>query len=78
MRLCKLSKFRSHFYAYGSEPSMRTLRSHIDAGKIPGGRRDHGRYFVDLDEWDRAMHVTATLEDRRRQLSNSPDLEGLI
>jgi hypothetical protein len=79
MRLCKLKQFRSLVYAFGSEPTVRTLRAHIDAGKIPGGRREHsGLYYVDLDEYDRATRLTANLEEKRQRLAKSPELEGLI
>lgn len=78
MRLCKLKQFRGLVYAMGSEPTVRTLRAHIDAGKIPGGRREHGLYYVDLDEYDRATRLTANLEEKRNRLAKSPELEGLI
>lgn len=79
MRLCKLKEFRGLIYAMGSEPSIGTLRMHIDKKLIPGGRREPtGRYYVDLDEYNRATQLYATLEAEHRRLSASPDLEGLI
>jgi hypothetical protein len=78
MRLSKLKQFRSLVYALGSEPTLRTLRLHIDAGKIPGGLVVHGRYYVDLDEYDRATHFSSQIEERRRRLLSSPELEGLV
>lgn len=79
MRLCKLKQFRSLVYAIDSEPSMATLRTHIDKKLIPGGQRDGvGRYYVDLDEYSRATNMYATLADKQRRLSESPDLVGLI
>lgn len=79
MRLCKLKEFRSLVYATGSEPAVGTLRSHIDKRLIPGGQRDGvGRYYVDLDEYNRATQLHAQLEDKERRLSASPELEGLI
>lgn len=79
MRLCKLRQFRSLIYAMGSEPAMETLRTHIDKKLIPGGQRDAlGRYYVDLDAYDRATQLHAQLEDKQRRLSASPELEGLI
>ena len=76
MRLAKLSEFRQTFYTPTSAPALSTLRANIE--KIPGGRKVGGRYYIDLDEYDRATHLSETLEARRKQLKNSSALEGLI
>jgi hypothetical protein len=78
MRLCKLKQFRSMYYAMGSEPALSTLRARINAGTLPGGVIESGRYYVDLDEHERITKAGANLESLRRQLIELPELEGLI
>lgn len=78
MRLCSLKNFRSLVYAMGSAPSCETLRQKIAAGKIPGGVIDDGRYYVDLDEYDREHKLTRDLLKRQAELSASPELQGLL
>lgn len=78
MRLAKLSEFRRLVYAPGSAPSMRTLRGWIDAGQIPGGRIEHGLYWVDLDEYDVKTGLRAGILDQEKQLATDPLLDGLL
>lgn len=78
MRLANLKEFRSLIYTPDSAPSVSTLRGKIIAGKIPGGRVVDGRYYVDLDEFDRENHLVGDLLARRKALMESPELEGLI
>lgn len=79
MRLMTLKNFRSLIYAEGSEPSMGTLRARIKNHQIAGGLIDEsGRYYVDMDEFDRKHHLMRSLLERHAQLAASPELEGLI
>lgn len=78
MRLCTLKAFRSLIYAPGSEPSMATLRAKVGAGKVPGGQVDGGRYYVDLDEFDRRTGTSDKLRGDIRELEKTPELEGLL
>lgn len=78
MRLAKLSEFRRLIYAPGSAPKMQTLRRWIDAGKIPGGTIHVGRYYVDLDEFDRATNLRAGIAARLAELEKDPLLDGLL
>ncbi len=78
MRLAKLSEFRGLIYAPGSAPAMRTLRGWIDAGKIPGGTIHAGRYYVDLDEFDRATNLRASVAAKLAELEKDPLLDGLL
>lgn len=66
MRLAKLSAFRRLVYAEGSAPSLATLRARIES--IPGGRIEHGHYYVDLDEYERVNGLRASLEARQKTL----------
>lgn len=76
MRLAKLTEFRRIFYTPDSAPSLTTLRKNID--KIPGGCKFCGRFYVDLDEFDRATDLYRKLEKRRAELAASLELEGLL
>lgn len=78
MRLAKLSEFRRMRYAPGSEPSLKTLRARIDRGEIPGGTVEGKRYYVDLDEFERATGMRRNLEECRNQLARDPLLAGLV
>lgn len=78
MRLCTIKNFRSMFYAPGSEPSINTLRRQIDQKKIPGGTVMNGRYYIDLDEYDRATEVRQGLMESQREAAKNPLLAGLI
>lgn len=78
MRRASLKEFRELVYTPRSAPAMATLRARIDAGKIPGGGIEAGRYYVDLDAFDRATNLSNDLEARRQALMKSPVLEGLI
>jgi hypothetical protein len=58
---------------------MRTLRERVKNKEIAGAYIDQkGRHYVDLDEFDRVNRLSSQLEDRRRQLLASPELEGLV
>lgn len=76
MRLATLDEYRKLIYAPGSEPSLTTLRRKIQ--RIPGGRIELGRYYVDLDANDRVNQLSKDAEDRRERLKRDPLLEGLI
>lgn len=76
MKLAKLSEFRQMMYTPKSAPSIKTLRSRIDAGKLPGGLIDSGHYYVDLDEYSRATNLQKNLEARRQDLEKK--LTGLV
>lgn len=78
MRRASLKEFRELVYTPRSAPAMSTLRARIDAGKIPGGGIEGGRYYVDLDVFDNATNLSADLEAQRQQLMKSPVLQGLI
>ena len=65
MRLAKLSEFRRLVYTPDSAPAESTLRRRIDRGLIPGGTIQEGHYYVDLDEYDRAKNLRASLADRK-------------
>ncbi len=49
MNLMKATKFRTEYFAKGSEPDMKTLKRCIDEGDLPG-RRIGTIYYVDLDK----------------------------
>jgi hypothetical protein len=70
VRLAKLSEFRRLVYSPGSAPHLDTLRAHI--ADIPGGRIEFGRYYVDLDEYDRQTNMRQATDTRRAQLSKDP------
>jgi hypothetical protein len=76
MRLTTLKNFRDLVYAPGSAPSMRTLRERIR--EIPGGTVELGRYYVDLDAYDRAKNLRANVAARVAELERSPLLESLL
>ena len=76
MRLAKLSEFRRLVYTPQSAPHIDTLRARI--GEIPGGRVELGRYYVDLDEYDRVTSLRQSIDHARAALAKDPLLEGLI
>ena len=76
MRLAKLREFRRLVYSPQSAPSLTTLRARI--WEIPGGTIQWGRYYVDLDEYDRATGLRAKLEASQRELAKNSLLEGLL
>jgi hypothetical protein len=55
---------------------MNTLRKRIEQGAIPGGRIEHGHYYVDLDENDRVNKIRDSIDERQRAIA--PLLGGLI
>lgn len=75
MRLTTLQKFRRIVYAPDSAPSLRTLRKRIR--EIPGGTIELGRYYVDLDEYDRRRNLRAGVAARVAELERNPLLESL-
>jgi hypothetical protein len=76
MRLAKLSEFRRLVFTSGSAPALKTLRARIR--DIPGGTIQCGRYYVDLDVFDRANNLRAQIADSQCRLAKNPLLEGLI
>ena len=76
MRLIALSEFRNLIYAPGSAPSLRTLQRRID--EIPGGMRLAGRYYVDLDEFDKKTRKRQKLEERKAEIASNPLMQGLF
>jgi hypothetical protein len=76
MRLAKLTEFRKLVYTPNSAPCLNSLRSRIK--KIPGGTILDGRYFVDLDEFDRINGLRSAITDRQQALATNSLLEGLI
>jgi hypothetical protein len=76
MRLIKLSKFRALICAPGGGPTVRTLRKQIH--QIPGGRVELGRYWVDLDEYDRVHDLRGQLARREKELAEDPRVAGLL
>lgn len=78
MRLAKLSEFRDLVYTAQSAPSVETLRRRVHKGLIPGGRIDHGRYYVDLDEYNRATNLRSRLCSEQAELAQNPFLAGLV
>jgi hypothetical protein len=76
MRLTTLEKFRQLIYAPDSAPSLRTLRKRIQ--QIPGGTVELGRYYVDLDAYDRAKNLRSSVAARVAELERSPLLESLL
>ena len=77
MRLAKISEYRKTFFAPGSEPSITTIRAQAKDGRLPGVLHG-GLWYIDLDELDRIYRMTAKLDDVRKALLSSPELEGLL
>jgi hypothetical protein len=63
-------------YTPESAPSINTLRGRIR--DIPGGTIQWGRYYVDLDEYDRATGARAQIAATQARLAKNSLLEGLI
>lgn len=78
MRLANLTEFRRTYFSPASAPAISTLRARIAAGKIPGGMVDGGRYYVDLDEYERAKGISVRNAQRRTELMRHPLLRGLV
>ena len=78
MRLAKLSKFRELIYVEGSAPSLNTLRARINSKQIPGGRVECGKYYVDMDEYDRATNYRERLVAEQAELASNPLVAGLF
>lgn len=78
MRLAKLTAFRRLVYAQDSAPCLKTLRGWVRDGKIPGGRIEHGHFWVDLDAYDRATGLREGIEARRQQLAAELQAQGLV
>jgi hypothetical protein len=76
MRLAKLTEFRKLVYSPNSAPCLNSLRSRIS--RIPGGTILDGRYYVDLDEFDRANGLRSGIADQQQTLAKNSLLEGLI
>lgn len=78
MRLANLAEFRALYFTPSSAPTMETLRSRIRADKIPGGKKRGNRYYVDLDEFERAEKIRDTARAEQRELEQEPLLQGLV
>ena len=60
-----LQAFRRREYHQDSRPSIRTLRTRVRDGKLPGGYIDcKGRYWVNLDVYRKAKSI----DNRIKQL----------
>jgi hypothetical protein len=77
MRLASIKAYRSSFFAPDSAPTIATIRAQAKDGTLPGVLQG-GRWYIDLDELDRRMGVTAKLDQQQKALLASPDLEGLV
>ena len=78
MRLASLGEFRRLIYTPDSAPSMHTLRSRIRDGRLTGGVIDGGRYYVDLDEFDRKHNLRGQITAAKATLEADSRLAGLI
>lgn len=76
MRLAKLSVYRDLVYEPSSRPCIDTLRRNIR--QIPGGRIEGGRYYVDLDAYDRVNRLGDAIQAKLDMMRKDPDLEGLV
>lgn len=76
MRLANLTEFRNLVFSPRSVPCLNTLRARIKT--IPGGALLHGRYYVDLDEFNRVTGLRADIENKLQTLTRNPRLDGLI
>jgi hypothetical protein len=76
VRLVSLKEFRSIVFSAESAPSVATLRMNIN--KIAGGCKMLGRYYVDIDEYNRVTQLSAKVEETIERLSKTPELEGLL
>jgi hypothetical protein len=76
MRLAKLSEFRRLIDTSESAPTFNTLRARIR--DIPGGTIQWGRYYVDLDEYDRVKGIRAEIAVGQARMAKNSLLERLI
>jgi len=58
-RLKKLSAFQAEHFEPGSAPDVKTLKSDIDKGDLPG-RKIGGKYFVDMAKYEAATDENPT------------------
>lgn len=78
MRLASLQEFRSLVFTEASAPSVGTLRDQVKAGRVPGGQRLLGRYYIDLDEFMRISAMKADLNKQHAETAQLDELQGLI
>jgi len=78
VKLAKLSEYRLIRYTAASAPKLATLRKKIDQGKIPGGQKIDGRYFVDLDVLGDQDRLYEQLIAGERAAAANPLLRGLV
>lgn len=50
-RLKKLSLFQAEHFEPGSAPTMKTLRTWVDDGTLPG-RKIGGMYYIDMAKYE--------------------------
>lgn len=77
MRLASLKAYRGTFFAPDSAPTIPTIRAQAKDGTLPGVLQG-GRWYIDLDELDKRMGITAKLDQQHKSLIDSPELEGLV
>jgi hypothetical protein len=78
MRLASLGEFRRLIYTPDSAPSLNTLRARVRNGRLAGGVIDGGRYYVDLDEFDRKHNLRGQIAAAKATLEADSRLAGLI
>jgi hypothetical protein len=78
MKLISLEKYAALIYHPGSAPTQSTLRRQIQNKRIPGGRKEGSRYFIDLDVNDHARKISESLEAQLDDLMDDPLLKGLF
>jgi hypothetical protein len=78
MKLITLEKYRDLVYAPGSAPTLSTLRRQVKDARILGGRKQVGRYYVDLDANERLTEMAKSNTKRLDELRSDPRLKGLI
>lgn len=78
MRLANINEYRRLVFTPDSAPSARTVREQIRKGLIAGGIILAGRYYVDMDEYDRQHNVRSGLDARLATLRTDPRLQGLV
>ena len=70
MRLMRPEQFRKTYFDESAAPDLRTIRSWIRNGELPG-EIINGNAFVDADAWERRCRVTRVgLSDLRHGRSN--------
>lgn len=65
MQLLKLSEFRKKYFAPGSEPDIKTIKSDIDNADLPG-MKIGTRYYIDVDR----LHFSTS--DNVMRILNAP------